>query len=98
MAITALTMTADKEEVIDFVAPYFEQTGISIGKPSFPFLDAVSGGFKCFSDAEAGPEDFLIQVHDRPKTGSMAKHCWSTCRNRLHDLVPGQVLPIQRQE
>lgn len=30
--VTALTMTADREEVIDFVAPYFEQTGISIGK------------------------------------------------------------------
>ncbi|VEN34523.1 unnamed protein product [Callosobruchus maculatus] len=30
MAITALIMTADKEEVVDFVAPYFEQTGITI--------------------------------------------------------------------
>ncbi|CAH1991558.1 unnamed protein product [Acanthoscelides obtectus] len=30
MAITALIMTADKEEFVDFVAPYFEQTGITI--------------------------------------------------------------------
>nr|QBB73019.1 ionotropic receptor [Protaetia brevitarsis] len=30
LAITALIMTADREEVIDFVAPYFEQSGISI--------------------------------------------------------------------
>ncbi|KAK9885912.1 hypothetical protein WA026_013786 [Henosepilachna vigintioctopunctata] len=30
LAITALVMTADKEEVIDFVPPYFEQSGISI--------------------------------------------------------------------
>ncbi|XP_057657197.1 uncharacterized protein LOC130894392 isoform X2 [Diorhabda carinulata] len=30
LAITTLIMTADKEEVIDFVAPYFEQTGITI--------------------------------------------------------------------
>ncbi|RZC33968.1 glutamate receptor ionotropic, kainate 2, partial [Asbolus verrucosus] len=30
LAITALIMTADREEVIDFVAPYFEQTGITI--------------------------------------------------------------------
>ncbi|XP_038221120.1 ionotropic receptor 25a [Zerene cesonia] len=30
MAIAALTMTAEREEVIDFVAPYFEQTGILI--------------------------------------------------------------------
>nr|AVH87289.1 ionotropic receptor 1 [Holotrichia parallela] len=30
LAITALVMTADREEVIDFVAPYFEQSGISI--------------------------------------------------------------------
>lgn len=30
-------MTAEREEVIDYVAPYFEQTGISIGKYySFP--------------------------------------------------------------
>lgn len=31
MAVAALKMTAEREEVIDFVAPYFEQTGISIG-------------------------------------------------------------------
>lgn len=31
MAITALIMTADKEEIIDFIPPYYEQTGISIG-------------------------------------------------------------------
>ncbi|XP_047039260.1 glutamate receptor ionotropic, kainate 5 [Helicoverpa zea] len=30
IAISALTMTAEREEVIDFVAPYFEQTGILI--------------------------------------------------------------------
>uniref|UniRef100_A0A6P7FE01 Ionotropic receptor 25a isoform X5 n=1 Tax=Diabrotica virgifera virgifera TaxID=50390 RepID=A0A6P7FE01_DIAVI len=30
IAVTALIMTADKEEVVDFVAPYFEQTGITI--------------------------------------------------------------------
>lgn len=24
-------MTAEREEVIDFIAPYYEQTGISIG-------------------------------------------------------------------
>nr|AXY83439.1 putative ionotropic receptor 9 [Conopomorpha sinensis] len=29
-AVAALTMTAEREEVIDFVAPYFEQTGILI--------------------------------------------------------------------
>lgn len=29
--IAALTMTSEREEVIDFIAPYFEQTGISIG-------------------------------------------------------------------
>lgn len=31
IAVTALVMTADREEMIDFVAPYFEQSGISIG-------------------------------------------------------------------
>ncbi|XP_037823012.1 glutamate receptor 1 [Lucilia sericata] len=30
MAITALKMYSEREEVIDFIAPYFEQTGISI--------------------------------------------------------------------
>lgn len=30
--IAALTMTSEREEVIDFVAPYFEQSGILIGK------------------------------------------------------------------
>ncbi|XP_047542014.1 glutamate receptor ionotropic, kainate 2 [Vanessa atalanta] len=30
IAVAALTMTAEREEVVDFVAPYFEQTGILI--------------------------------------------------------------------
>ncbi|XP_013164224.1 PREDICTED: glutamate receptor ionotropic, kainate 5 [Papilio xuthus] len=30
IVVAALTMTAEREEVIDFVAPYFEQTGILI--------------------------------------------------------------------
>nr|QMS80359.1 ionotropic receptor [Histia rhodope] len=30
IAVAALTMTAEREEVIDFVAPYFDQTGIII--------------------------------------------------------------------
>lgn len=30
IAIAALKMTAEREEVVDFVAPYFEQTGITI--------------------------------------------------------------------
>jgi len=30
MIVSALKMTAEREEVIDFVAPYFEKTGISI--------------------------------------------------------------------
>ncbi|XP_013139310.1 PREDICTED: glutamate receptor 3 isoform X1 [Papilio polytes] len=30
IAVAAFTMTAEREEVIDFVAPYFEQTGILI--------------------------------------------------------------------
>lgn len=32
IAVAAMKMTAEREEVIDFVAPYFEQTGILIGK------------------------------------------------------------------
>lgn len=31
IVVAALTMTSEREEVIDFIAPYFEQTGISIG-------------------------------------------------------------------
>ncbi|XP_050430307.1 ionotropic receptor 25a [Adelges cooleyi] len=30
IVVAALTMTSEREEVIDFIAPYFEQTGISI--------------------------------------------------------------------
>jgi hypothetical protein len=32
MVIAPLTMTSEREEVIDFVAPYFDQSGISIGR------------------------------------------------------------------
>lgn len=38
MAVAPLLMTAEREEVIDFVAPYFEETGILIGKVRHPFL------------------------------------------------------------
>lgn len=31
IVVAALTMTSEREEVIDFVAPYFEQSGILIG-------------------------------------------------------------------
>jgi len=31
IVVASLTMTSEREEVIDFIAPYFEQTGISIG-------------------------------------------------------------------
>ncbi|KAK7082591.1 hypothetical protein SK128_006923 [Halocaridina rubra] len=31
MIVAPLTMTSEREEVIDFVAPYFDQSGISIG-------------------------------------------------------------------
>ncbi|KAJ6638711.1 Glutamate receptor 2, partial [Pseudolycoriella hygida] len=34
IAAAALKMTAEREEVIDFIAPYYEETGISIGKIS----------------------------------------------------------------
>ncbi|XP_023311227.1 ionotropic receptor 25a [Anoplophora glabripennis] len=30
LAVAAIIMTADREEVVDFVAPYYEQTGITI--------------------------------------------------------------------
>lgn len=32
IAVAPLLMTAEREEVIDFVAPFFEETGISIGE------------------------------------------------------------------
>lgn len=31
IAIASTIMTSEREEVVDFVAPYFEQTGLSIG-------------------------------------------------------------------
>lgn len=31
IVVAALTMTSEREEVIDFVAPYFAQSGILIG-------------------------------------------------------------------
>lgn len=41
MIIAPLTMTSEREEVIDFIAPYFEQTGLSISKyaPFFVFVN-----------------------------------------------------------
>jgi hypothetical protein len=30
--VAPLTMTTDREEVVDFVAPYFDQAALSIGR------------------------------------------------------------------
>ena len=30
IAVAGMTMTSEREEVVDFVAPYFDQSGISI--------------------------------------------------------------------
>ena len=30
IAVAPMTMTSEREEVVDFVAPYFDQSGISI--------------------------------------------------------------------
>lgn len=32
MAVASIIMTSQREEVVDFVAPYFDQSGISIGE------------------------------------------------------------------
>lgn len=32
IAVSPMKMTAEREEVIDFIAPYYDQTGIQIGK------------------------------------------------------------------
>lgn len=42
--VAALTMTSEREEVIDFVAPYFEQSGILIGKQIFVVLHSENCG------------------------------------------------------
>jgi ionotropic glutamate receptor len=46
IAIAAMTMTSERAEVVDFVAPYFDQSGISIitrlpvkPKSLFKFID-----------------------------------------------------------
>ena len=48
IAVAGMTMTSEREEVVDFVAPYFDQSGISIiiRKPVrprslFKFMDVL---------------------------------------------------------
>ena len=50
IAIAGMTMTSERAEVVDFVAPYFDQSGISIitrlpVKPRslFKFMDGKNG-------------------------------------------------------
>ncbi len=49
IAIAGMTMTSERAEVVDFVAPYFDQSGISIitrfpvkPKSLFKFIDGIS--------------------------------------------------------
>ena len=48
IAIAGMTMTSERAEVVDFVAPYFDQSGISIitrfpvkPKSLFKFIDGI---------------------------------------------------------
>lgn len=77
IAVAPMKMTAEREEVIDFVAPYYEQTGILIGQFSFYYtLNTIHSLFfikimfqkRLFmifcSDSKASAPDILIQIHD----------------------------------
>lgn len=44
-----MIMTADREEVVDFVAPYFEQSGISIGNKSFSTSKLILNAYLLFA-------------------------------------------------
>lgn len=58
IALSAMKMTAEREEVIDFVAPYYETTGILIGAFSMnfsnflPFIDIFNFFFLYHDDSD----------------------------------------------
>ncbi|XP_026814788.1 ionotropic receptor 25a [Rhopalosiphum maidis] len=72
IVIAALTMTSEREEVIDFIAPYFEQTGISIviRKPSrktslFKFMTVLKPEVWLSIVAALAMTAFMIWILDK---------------------------------
>lgn len=69
-----MKMTAEREEVIDFIAPYYDQTGILIGS-----IDISNSGLlfhSCSlrmyiiinSYSKTGATNIIIQIYDRSST------------------------------
>ena len=85
MVVAPMTMTSEREEVIDFVAPYFDQSGISIiiRKPVreqslFKFMQVMMRTFHINTTLPflpSGSED-----------GGVAGHPRSTRPHRAHAL------------
>lgn len=89
-------MTSEREEVIDFVAPYFEQSGILIGKTRVYLYHNFYTIYRNIpytmqspfhpSDKEACSQSVPLQIHDSTRSGSMAEHRRSINVNWHHDL------------
>ena len=94
MVVASLTMTSEREEVIDFVAPYFEQSGILIGKKTYRatllhyyhYYTYVSVIFFFSSDEKTRPQTVSLQIHDGAQSGGVVEHRGSIDVNWHHDL------------
>lgn len=108
--VGALTMTSEREEAIDFVAPYFEQSGIlisiiTIWHSIFKFILFISNKTwlrleYCLFDDEwshkkTSAKDVSVQVHDSFETGSVAEYRRGFNCHGVHDLDTWQILSIQ---
>ena len=85
MVVAPMTMTSEREEVIDFVAPYFDQSGISIiiRKPVreqslFKFMQVVKRTFLI--------EMILPFLPPGSEDGGVAGHPWGARPHRAHAL------------
>lgn len=104
IALSAMKMTAEREEVIDFVAPYYETTGILIGKliDSTHFgsfyewcLQHCSLSSTPFSDPETIAPNIIIPLYDCATCRSVAEYSRCNTNNIGNALVFGQIFTVQ---
>ena len=95
IAVAPMTMTSEREEVVDFVAPYFDQSGISIihrkvdTRYRSPYLSPPPPG-----SHPAVP----VQVPAGAQARGLVRDPRRPRPHRHHDLAPGQVTTSPEQE
>lgn len=90
-----LVMTAERDEVIDFIIPYIEQTGISIGTRDITLKNINNVKILMCSFEAASFGDVAVQVHDGVQVGGVDRVAGVGHALQLADVCAGEIFAVQ---